>query len=116
MRTCSYCGRENENAAVACRECGTEITPVRISMEESTSLNLKTLLRQPANLAWIAAVLVFVQVAIRLSSTPYDSSLGEGDVDHLNAWFYFWGSVAVTTVLFSLGLYLRSKGKASHAI
>jgi hypothetical protein len=28
MKTCSYCGRENEEALVACRECGTELNLV----------------------------------------------------------------------------------------
>ena len=26
MKTCTYCGRENDDALVACRECGTELT------------------------------------------------------------------------------------------
>ena len=28
MKTCSYCGRENEDAATHCRECGEEFLPL----------------------------------------------------------------------------------------
>jgi hypothetical protein len=27
MKTCTYCGRENEDQATKCQECGTEIVP-----------------------------------------------------------------------------------------
>ena len=34
MQNCTYCGRENEDAASSCRECGTSLTepPIQVSL------------------------------------------------------------------------------------
>jgi len=37
MKTCAYCGKENEEAAVACRECGTVFAPTPVSMTDPQS-------------------------------------------------------------------------------
>jgi hypothetical protein len=75
---------------------------------------LKIWLRQPAYLAWLVAVIVLGQAMIRLSVTPYDPSLGEGDVEHLDAVFYLWKSAGVATVLAVLGFCLQSRRKVEH--
>ncbi len=36
MKRCSYCGRENDDAAVRCVECGTDY-PIEREQEEQTS-------------------------------------------------------------------------------
>jgi hypothetical protein len=36
MKTCSYCGRENEDAAVDCKECGTNFAAVAAENEPPT--------------------------------------------------------------------------------
>jgi hypothetical protein len=69
-------------------------------------------LRQPAHLLWLAAVIVIGQALIRFAATPYDRSLGEGDVDHLNAAFYLWKSIGVAAVLVWLGFYSHMRRKA----
>ena len=35
MKTCSYCGRENEDQAAKCQECGTEFGPSPASAEHT---------------------------------------------------------------------------------
>ena|SRR6185369_1894602 len=37
MKTCSYCGRENEDDAPHCRECGTEIVVARVPGEQTSA-------------------------------------------------------------------------------
>lgn len=113
MRVCTYCGRENEDAAIQCRECGTDMQSSQYPQIHA-SPKLKSLLRQPAYLAWLAAGLVFLHAFFRLVATPYDPGLGEGDVDRLDAAFYLYKSVGVATVLVALGLYLGSRQKGQH--
>ena len=36
MKTCGYCGRENDESLSACRECGTELSPVDPSAPSPT--------------------------------------------------------------------------------
>ena len=42
MKKCAYCGRENQDGATRCRECGTEFiaeqTPVRLSSSDEERL------------------------------------------------------------------------------
>ena len=113
MRACTYCGRENEESAIQCRECGTQMQPTQ-DLRTQPSPTLKAWLLHPAHLAWLAAGITLVQALVRLSMTPYHPSLGEGDVDRLSAAFYLWKSAAVSTALVALGLYLRSRRKVQH--
>ena len=72
-------------------------------------------MRQPAHIAWLAAVIVIFQAVIRLGLLPYDPSLSEGNVERVEAAFWLWGSVGVAIVLVSLGSYLRSGRKEHNA-
>ncbi|HEV2208885.1 MAG TPA: hypothetical protein VG167_08920 [Verrucomicrobiae bacterium] len=37
MKTCTYCGRENENQAIRCRECGTEFVAAQPVAEHASA-------------------------------------------------------------------------------
>jgi hypothetical protein len=37
MKTCSYCGRENEDAATHCQECGEEYLPIEKADSQLTN-------------------------------------------------------------------------------
>ena len=37
MKTCTYCGRENEDQATTCRECGVELARVPASTEPTAT-------------------------------------------------------------------------------
>ena len=114
MKSCSYCGRENEEGTAQCRECGTELQPTVLPQSDAGS-SIRAFLRQPAHIAWFAAAIVLFQAFIRLGLSPYDPSLGEGNVERVEAATWLWGSVGVSTVLVSLGLYLRTRRKEHHA-
>jgi uncharacterized membrane protein YvbJ len=110
MKTCSYCGRENEEGAEWCHECGTELRPSAAS-HLTFDFEIKAFLRQPAHIAWLAAGIVLVQGFVRLTLTPHDASLGDGYVERVQAAIWLWGSTGIATVLVCLGLYLRSRRK-----
>jgi len=103
MKSCGYCGRENDDAAVRCAECGTEIEPPQSVPDPK----YKSPLRRPSSLVWLVAFIVVVQGMIRLASTPYNPSLGEGDHKRVEAAFYLWLSLGVGGILFAFGFYLR---------
>jgi hypothetical protein len=109
MRPCSYCGRENEQIAAQCHECGTELQPTIIP-ESSVGPSFLASLRQPAHIAWLAAALIFVQASVQFGFSPYDPSLGDGNIERVEATIWFWKSFVVSIVLISLGRYLRSNG------
>ena len=114
MRSCPYCGRDNQQSAAQCHECGTELNAPVVSQSE-VGPSWRALVRQPAYLAWLAAVVVLLQAFIRLGLSPYDPRLGEGNVERVEAATWMWGSIAVAVVLASLGWYLRSRRKGHHA-
>jgi len=59
MKKCSYCGRENEDAATVCGECGTEFKAPEMSPEEEAKL------KDPAEaLVTVAAFDDFNQAAV----------------------------------------------------
>ena len=112
MKSCGYCGRENDDAAVRCTECGTEIeTPQSVPDPKH-----KSLLRRPSGLVWLFAFIIVLQGIIRLASTPYDPSLGEGDYKRVEAASYLWSSLGVGTILFAIGFYLRSREKDENVV
>ncbi|MBE0542457.1 MAG: hypothetical protein IH623_13940 [Verrucomicrobia bacterium] len=110
MKSCHYCGRENDDATVRCVECGTEL---EIPNAESGP-KPKSLLRTPGSLVWLLALIVFAQGMIRLALTPHDPSLGEGDHKRVEAAFYFWLSLGVSIVFFAYGFYLRKRDTNEH--
>jgi len=112
MKSCGYCGRENDDAAVCCTECGTEIETPR----SVPNTKHKSLLRRPSILVWLIAFIVVVQGMIRLTSVPYDPSLGEGDYKRVEAAFYLWSSLGVGGILFAFGFYLRSREKKDDVV
>lgn len=111
MKVCSYCGRENEEKAIACRECGTENASDTVRAPGATRIRL--LLSRPANTLGLAAAIVLFQGAIRLGLTPNDPTLGEGDVKHLEAVFWLWGSLGLSAVLAACALHLRNKSRCN---
>jgi hypothetical protein len=60
MKTCTYCGRDNDDTLVACRECGTEFTPA----EPVTST--ATLSRRGRIIAALVVVFVLVVAFIAM--------------------------------------------------
>jgi hypothetical protein len=70
---------------------------------------LRSSLRKPAFLAWIAALVVVAQAVIRISASPYDPALGEGNVEGVEAARWLWGSIGVAIVLVALGFDLRNR-------
>src|SRR4051812_173169 len=105
MKTCTYCGRENEDTAVQCSGCGTDIqTP----LETRKTPKLRTW----QNILWVLSIVSLVQAWIRLAATPYDPSLGDGGVGHMDAVIYLWESAGVSTVFASLDFILRLQRKA----
>jgi hypothetical protein len=63
-------------------------------------------------LLWSAAGLLLLDAVFRLSHTPHQASLGEGDVKALDAAIYCWKSLGIATVLISLGFYLSRRKTA----
>jgi hypothetical protein len=57
LKICSYCGRENEDANVACSECGTELGPVEPSRPLSANVPGQ---RQPFFRWKLAAIALWV--------------------------------------------------------
>jgi hypothetical protein len=57
VRTCSYCGRENNEAVPACRECGTQVSPV-----EAVHLSSRSVRSTPIVIVLFALVPLAVAV------------------------------------------------------
>jgi hypothetical protein len=60
MKTCAYCGRENDDTLAACRECGTEFTAAEFVS------HTPTLARRGRIIAAIVAFLVLVVAVITM--------------------------------------------------
>ena len=99
MRPCPYCGRQNEDSATLCTECGT-------SLDRQGNPKGKSLLCSPGGWVCLVAGIVVLQGLFRLELTPYDPALGEGDYKRVSAALYFWLSLGVGFVLFGYGFYL----------
>jgi hypothetical protein len=109
MRPCHYCGHENDDVAVHCVGCGTEIQP----QQDVVGTNSWKYLKGPGPWVWVIAVVVVAQGIARLTLTPYDPSQGEGDYKRVEAAFYLWLSLGVGAVLFAYGCYLVKKHKSA---
>ena len=59
MKTCGYCGRENESEAAACAECGTEFVAPATQPASSS---------QPRDWNWLQRSLVYCAVAMGVVS------------------------------------------------
>ena len=113
MMLCKYCGQENEDGAPQCQQCGTELQRAAIP-KPSIGPNIRAFFRRPAYIAWLAAAVVMAQAAIRLGMSS-DSNLGEGDFERVGDITYLCASAGISTILVSLGLYLRSRRKEREA-
>jgi hypothetical protein len=99
MKSCPYCGHKNEDSAISCAECGT-------NLDAPSSPKAKSVLCSPGGWVCLIAAILALQGLIRLEFTPYDPSLGEGDYKRVSAALYFWLSLGVSLVLFGYGFYL----------
>lgn len=99
MKSCNYCGRQNEDSVASCTECGT-------SLDAQGSRESKSVLCSLGGCVCLVAAIVVLQGLLRLGFTPYDPSLGEGDYKRVSAALYFWLSLGVGLVLFGYGFYL----------
>jgi hypothetical protein len=102
MKPCSYCGRNNEDSAIGCAECGTKL-------DAPSNFEGKSVLYNPGAWVCLIAAIIVLQGLIRLEFTPHDPSLGEGDYKRVSAAFYFWLSMGVGFVLLGYGLYLMRR-------
>jgi len=107
MKACAYCGRENDENAVQCVECGTEICP----FESVPGPKCQSPLYRQDCILWLLALAVAVQAAVRVALTPSDPGPADGDYKRVEAAFYLWLCLAIAIVLFGYGYgyYLRSK-------
>ena len=79
MKTCSYCGRQNEDDSSGCRECGTEFY---VAPQPAAPLVTLKTLREPAHVVWLVAAFVMAQAIIRLPTNEYP---GEGNVEAIES-------------------------------
>ena len=64
MKSCSYCGRENEDTAAQCRECGTDLRPtVPVAARPLSPRTLRVLARLGPLILTAACVLITVDVS-----------------------------------------------------
>jgi hypothetical protein len=106
MKTCSYCGRQSDEAAPRCQECGTNF-PVEPSHRHERSSPLQNALRFSAPVAGGSAVVIIctgmVVASRRLFPGIYALSFS------LLAWMVVMGFVALALTLHAGGICCRTR-------
>ncbi len=105
MKSCFYCGRQSEDSAANCMECGTRLDASRGNQNRKR----KALLSSPGGWVCLIAVALVLQGVFRLEFTPHDTNLGEGDYKRVSAALYFWLSLGGGFVLLGYGFYLMRR-------
>jgi len=104
MRSCFYCGRQNEDSAANCMGCGT-----RLDAPSVTQNRKRAVLSSPGGWVCLIAVVLVLQGVLRLEFTPHDPNLGEGDYKRVSAALHFWLSLCGGLVLLGYGFYLMRR-------
>ena len=111
MTSCPYCGRENDDTLIRCRECGTELRPQTVEKES----NSETSEHVRPFFCWRAAsIILILQTILYTSGALLSVSMGRKYAQHGNyelARYVYWGTFwdVVIAILCALGRLLMSR-------
>src|SRR5262245_9150422 len=113
MKSCRYCGRENEDTTARCAGCATEMHAV--PPPSDIVPRLKRYLRDPVHVVWTIAALVILQGLVRWGAVSLEPIVGDANPERVDAMVYLFVSAGIASVLIGVGMYLRGKRKDRHA-